>query len=122
MRRNEYENLNQFVYEYAYGRNLYSDNGPQYMGIEFRYNGQYYRMCREPLSEDEMIKLPNGRLGQYDVLLMRCSKHEQYPECEEFVLIGWYSDLDDVLNNCIIDGLPFKEVIISPDTEILGKD
>lgn len=122
MRRNEYDNLEQFVYEYAHGRNLYADGGPQYMGIEFRYHDKFYRMCREPLSEDEMIRLPDGRFGRYDVMQMRCSKSRQYPQCEEFILIGWYADLDDVLDNCIIDGISFRDVITDADTEILGKD
>ena len=41
---------------------------------------------------------------------------------DDFILIGWYSDLDDVLENCIIDGRKFKDVIMDDSTKIEGKD
>lgn len=57
-------------------------------------------MCREPGEDDEMPKLKD----------------------DDFILIGWYSDLNDVLENCIIDGRKFKDVIMDDSTKIEGKD
>ena len=50
MRINEYSSLEDFIYEYESGKSIPSDNldKPKYMGIEFKYNDIYYRMCREP--------------------------------------------------------------------------
>ena len=42
------------------------------MGIEFRYKDVYYRMCREPQDEKNVIILPDGRIGQYDVVIDHC--------------------------------------------------
>ncbi len=125
MRVNEYNTLEEFIYEYSDGRSIPSDNleKPKYMGIEFKFHDKYYRMCREPLPENEedYIILPNGEVGRYDVLLLNCEEGG-YPLSDNVELVGWYSDLNDVLENCIIDDIKFKDVIMDDSTEILGKD
>ena len=123
MRINEYANLNEFIYEYETGRSIPADNldKQKYMGIEFRYNDVYYRMCREPQDENNAVTLPDGRTGRYDVMILHC-ENTGYPMSESFELIGWYADLNDVLDNCIIQGRVFREVIMDDETEILGKD
>ena len=123
MRINEYNNLDEFIDEYYKGVEMpwqSSDGKRRYMGIEFSYNGVYYRMCREPGEDSEMPVLPDGRIGRYDVMIC----HWAMPEYndDDFILIGWYSDLDNVLENCIIDGRKFKDVIMDDSTKIEGKD
>ena len=70
MRVNEYKELKDFIYEYESGRSIPTDNldRQKFMGIEFKYNDVYYRMCREPLDENEKVTLSDGRTGQYDVI------------------------------------------------------
>lgn len=123
MRINEYNNLQEFIYEYESGRSLPSDNldRQKFMGIEFKFNGVYYRMCREPIDESNVVMLQNGKIGQYDVMILHC-ENTGYPLSERFELIGWYADLNDVLDNCILQGRKFKDVIMDDQTEILGKD
>ena len=123
MRINEYNNLQEFIYEYESGRSLPSDNldRQKFMGIEFKFNGVYYRMCREPMDESNVVMLPNGEIGQYDVMILHC-ENTGYPLSESFELIGWYADLSDVLDNCIIQGHRFRDIIMDDNTEILGKD
>ena len=123
MRLNEFNSLDEFIYEYESGRSIPADNldKRKYMGIEFKYNGVYYRMCREPIDEKEVILLEDGRIGRYDVMIMHCEK-TGYPLAESFELIGWYADVYDVLDNCIIQNKKFKDIIMDDSTEILGKD
>ncbi len=123
MRVNEYKELKDFIYEYESGRSIPVDNldRQKFMGIEFKYNNVYYRMCREPLDENEKVTLADGRKGQYDVMILHCEK-TGYPQSESCELIGLYADLDDVLENCLIQGRKFKAVIMDEQTEILGKD
>ena len=123
MRVNEFIELKDFIYEYESGRSIPADNldRQKFMGIEFKYNDVYYRMCREPLDENEKVIFSDGRTGQYDVILLHCEK-TGYPQSESYELIGWYADLDDVLENCMIQGRKFKDVIMDEQTEILGKD
>lgn len=124
MRINEYNSLEEFVYEYATGRLPSSEDKnhiQHFMGIEFKFHNKYYRMCREPGEEDEMPKLANGLTGRYEVSLMHCEKLG-YPVAELFESEGWFSDLNDVLENCFLDGVNFKTAIMDDSTEILSKD
>lgn len=123
MRINEYNSLDEFIDEYYKGVEMpwqSSDGKRRYMGIEFSYKGVYYRMCREHDEDDEMPKLPDGRIGRYDVMICHWAMLEF--KDDDFILIGWYSDLNDVLENCIIDGRKFKDVIMDDSTKIEGKD
>ena len=112
MRKNEYNNLNEFIYEYDSGRHSSIDDnhGRKFMGIEFKYKNIYYRMCREP----ENYK-------PYQVSIMHCDKFG-YPIADEFEIIGSYNDIYDLLDNCIIDNEYFKVVIMDDSTEILSQD
>ena len=124
MRINEYNNLDEFIFEYCKGRESSSDNPEQrqrFMGIEFSYNGVFYRMCREPLEQESSANNNAQNPGIYNLMIMHCDSQE-YPVADSFESIGYYSDLDDLLNNCIIDEKPFREVIMDDETEILGKD
>ena len=124
MRINEYSSLEQFVYEYESGRapSIDDEHPRKFMGIEFYYHGTYYRMCREPFdSDDERPKLENGKLGYYEVTIMHCDTVD-YPSCDYFESIGWYSDIYDLLDHCIINGKPFREVIMADETRIMSQD
>lgn len=41
---------------------------------------------------------------------------------DDNIFVGWHSDLNDVLENCIIDGRKFKDIIMDDPTKIEGKD
>ena len=123
MRVNEYNSLEEFIDEYSTGKSFSwqnSDHKERFMGIEFTYNNVYYRMCREPIEDSKLPILQNGRIGRYDVMICHFWMNE-YKD-NDFVLVGWYSDLNDVLENCIIDGRKFKDVIMDDSTKIEGKD
>lgn len=126
MRINEYDSIDQFIYEYKDDPAFSTDDEHprKYMGIEFRYHGVYYRMCREPNPYDKNKHRPmpsNGKIGHYEVTIMHCNK-KGYPIADTFESIGWYGDIDDLLNHCIIDGKTFKDVIMADETKILSQD
>lgn len=115
MRTNEYNSLDEFIYEYDSGRRSSSETQRRkFMGIEFLYNGVCYRMCREPSEDDDAN-------GIYYVYIMHCEK-QGYPIAERFEVIGRYETFQDLLNNFLIDGIPFKAVIMDDNTEILSQD
>ena len=37
-------------------------------------------------------------------------------------LIAWYRDIDDLLENCLIDGNSFRDIIMADEAKIIGKD
>ncbi|WP_302390629.1 MULTISPECIES: hypothetical protein [Phascolarctobacterium] len=40
----------------------------------------------------------------------------------EYSLIGEYSDMENLLNNCTIDGIKFRDIIMDDNTQMIGKD
>ena len=114
MRVNEYQNLNEFIYEYDSGRYSSDENcGRKFMGIEFLYKKVYYRMCREPIDDEKN--------GIYQLSIMRCEKLG-YPVSDKFEIVGSYKNIYDLLENCTIDNKKFKDVIMDDKTKILSQD
>jgi len=115
MRVNEYNCLYEFIYEYDSGRRPSTETqSRKFMGIEFLYRGVYYRMCYEPVENE-------GEPRFYYVYIMHCESRG-YPAADDFEVIARYEKLHDLLNNFLIGGIPFKDVIMDDNTTILGKD
>ncbi|MCR5024117.1 MAG: hypothetical protein K6A90_07275 [Lachnospiraceae bacterium] len=110
-----------FTHYYLGGVTSNPEKRQRYMGIEFLYKGVYYRMCREPYEEGVTPMLDDGRPGLYNIMIMHCEKLG-YPIADSFESIGWYADIQDLLDNCIIDDHPFKDIIMDDSTSIMGKD
>lgn len=115
MRINEYNNLQEFIDEYDI---IVKYDVRRMYGIEFIYNNIYYRMCLEPIAEEDLPILNDGRRGKYDVMIV----HDIKSSNPKYELIGWYADMEDLLENCIIQDKKFKDVIMDNDTKIVGKD
>jgi len=118
MRVNEYNNLEEFIVEYD---EIDRKDIRGFCGIEFTYHGVYYRMCREPISEEKLPTLPNGNKAHYDVMIVHW-KNDLWVGEYEYELVGWYENIEDLLQNCHIEGRTFEEVIMDDETEIIGKD
>lgn len=117
MRKNEYENLKQFYDEFSEKPN---PNGDTSIGVEFVYNKIYYRMCHEPewanLPKDESVK-------QYGFAVYEVDWYgEIFNPNFTYIVIGLYHNLDEVLENCILQGRKFKDVIIDDEIEIVCRD
>lgn len=69
---------------------------------------------------DEPVLLPDGK----EVLFSLYRKKEciASDKREYELLLGAYSDMSEVLGSMVIQGRPFKEVIMDDDTELLGQD
>ena len=122
--KNIYTSLKEFEYEYMVGREFSWQNNEKrerFMGIEFKYDNGYYRMCREPFDEEHPPVLKNGKRGVYHMMVMHCEK-SGYPNVEQFETIGWFASLETLLSDCYLKNRQFKEIIIDPDTEILSQD
>ncbi len=118
MRINEYNNLQEFIEEYD---EIDRKNIRGFMGIEFTYHGTYYRMCREPLPEDQLPTLANGHKGHYRIVIVHWKDGEWFSDFD-YELIGWYETLDSLLYDCYLDNKAFAEIIMADETEIIGKD
>ncbi len=122
MRLNEYNSLEDFIGEYS---GIRSEKYDVLYGLDFRYNGKLYRMTMDQM-EPELIRKQfedklNRKLGKYEVALVDSSIKYEF-NFAEYNFIGWYDDIYDLLENCFIEGRKFKEIIMSDETIIEGKD
>lgn len=103
MRKNEYQSLDEFYREYC---GIHAEEYETYIGLDFKYKGKQYRMCFEP-NEKYCIYEVNSALNV---------------SMPNFIILGEFNSLDDLLESKLIDNKLFKEVILDDDTIITGKD
>lgn len=122
MRRNDYKSLEDFIGEYS---GIRSDKYDIVYGLDFRYKGKLYRMTMDQM-EPENVRLifenrKNKKLGKYEVALVDSNLKTEF-QYKNYHFIGWYDDINDLLENCFIEGVKFKDAIMDDDTIIEGKD
>ena len=111
MGKNEYDNFESFYNEYSRDRDIFNGS---YTGLDFKYNNVIYRLSHEYSNEsDELYK--------YYTYIIEIKPNDAYFN-GNYVLIGKYTSLDELVNKWIIDGQSFKDIIVNEKTEILGKD
>lgn len=113
MRVNEYKSFEEFFEEYNYDRDIEKEH---YIGLEFEFHGEYYRLGHDYSSEDAY----EFKYWTYE--LSSNESGEKIYLTSEWKNIGQYKDLNDALDNWIIDGKKFREVIMLDETKILAKD
>jgi hypothetical protein len=115
MRKNEYESLEQFESQYI---GEWGPSDGHWLGLDFVYSGVEYRLQTWSMYRKEAI-LPNGREVMFEL-----HRKKQYigPGENEYELLGEYADMSEVLESTVIQGRPFKEVIMDDATEIMGQD
>ena len=100
-----YNNIDEFKKEYTGFRDP-SNN--KWYGLEFFYNNKYYRF--------------DYVATNISIYILVISKNKVYPDIDEYILIGEYSNIDEALNSFYIDNKLLKDIIIDDSVKILGKD
>ncbi len=122
MRKNDYKSINEFIGEYSGERNGKYDI---VYGLDFKFNGKLYRMTMDQMEPDDFRqkfeRKLKRQLGKYEVALVDANINSDF-QFNEYHFIGWYDDIYDLLENCYIDGIKFKDVIMNDETIIEGKD
>ena len=105
MRTNEYTELKEFLSEYT-GKRDPANN--LWYGLEFKYNGSYYRLDYVT----DSIRL----------MKLKFESDTSYPASSGYDVLGEFQSMSELPECMIIDDKPFKEIIIDETTELLSKD
>ncbi len=105
MRTNEYKELKEFLSEYT-GKRDPANN--LWYGLEFKYNGYYYRLDYV----NKSIKL----------MKLQFENNTSYPASSGYDVLGQFQSMSELLECVVIADKPFKEVIMDETTELLSKD
>ena len=115
MSKNEFTSIDQFLSQYT---GEWGPSDGHWYGLDFSWNGCKYRFHTGAMYESEPLTLPDGRGADFGVY----RKLDNPVGGHEYELIGKYATTAEAVKQCIIDGISLAEIIVHPDTELLGQD
>lgn len=115
MRKNEYKSLEEFTSQYI---GIWGPSDGHWFGLDFSYNGNEYRFNTGSMYETHDTILPNGKEALFGIY-----RKIQSPKSKrKYVLLEEFANMEDALNSTCIEGIPFRDVIMDDNTELLGQD
>ena len=111
----EFTSIDQFLSQYT---GEWGPSDGHWYGLDFSWNGCKYRFHTGAMYESEPLTLPDGRDADFGVY----RKLDNPVGGHEYELIGKYATTAEAVKQCIIDGISLAEIIVHPDTELLGQD
>lgn len=115
MRKNEYNSIDEFTSQYV---GVWGPSDGHWFGLDFSYNGNEYRFNTGSIYEKNDTILSDGREALFGIY----RKDSNSNAAKEYVLLEEFADMEDALKSTCIEGIPFKQVIMDDNTEILGQD
>ena len=112
MRVNEYKSLSDFTNEYT---GIWDPSDCHWLGLDFKFDDCTYRLNTGSMYSKINTILPDGREALFGL-------YQSYNDSSDYILLGEYADMDDLLDSRVIKGIKFRDIIINSSTEILGKD
>ncbi len=116
MRKNEYTSLNQFTSQYI---GKWNPSEGHWFGLDFIWHGNEYRFQTDSMYNPNNTILPDGREAIFGLYKKNCPEEVNKRDYE---LLGEYAEMQDVLQSCVIGGIPFADIIIDENTELIGQD
>ena len=115
MRKNEFNSLDEFKSQYV---GIWAPSEGHWLGLDFAYNGKVYRLSTGPMYAQESTVMADGR----EVIFCVYRQNMDNESGQEFVLLGAFAGMEDLLESTCIDGIAFSIVIMDDNTELLGQD
>uniref|UniRef100_I5AVJ0 Uncharacterized protein n=1 Tax=Eubacterium cellulosolvens (strain ATCC 43171 / JCM 9499 / 6) TaxID=633697 RepID=I5AVJ0_EUBC6 len=120
MRKNEYTSVEEFVSQYT---GVWNPAEGHWLGLDFVYGGVEYRLQTGSMYNAEDTILEDGRLAKYGLYKKRALSGCYIKSKEkDYELLGEYADMNDLLKSRTIGNVPFEEVIMDENTELIGQD
>ena len=94
---------------------VYSPLEGHWFGLNFRYNGENYRLNTWSASNRNLTVLPDGRTARFGLL-------KDVSDGKRYTLLGEYASIEDVLFSTVIDNTPFSSIITDNTTELISQD
>jgi len=115
--------LNVFIQNFSGKFDLFEGS---FLGVDFRFRGQLYRITRSPTLDkeatDHLKNKFNKSIGEYEVIKYPVREYGESFVWDTNIFIGLYDTIEDLLNNCLIDGVPVRTIVTSNETVFLGTD
>lgn len=90
----------------------------KFVAIEFEYKENLYRINNEYLTPTFAYRVPGVK---FMVFLVHLNWVDGW--CDpDYKTIGEYSNMDELLEKCKINGEFLRDILVSPETEIVTQD
>lgn len=119
MRKNEYNSLDEFLSQYI---GVWNPSENHWFGLDFLYNGVEYRLNTGTMYGEKNKIDDNGKVIQFGLYRKTNKKNSKYPDLYLYELLVEKESVVELLDSLVIEGIPFKDVIIDDNTELLGQD
>ncbi|MBQ6420854.1 MAG: hypothetical protein IJK02_07270 [Clostridia bacterium] len=119
MRKNEYNSLDEFLSQYI---GVWGPSDGHWFGLDFSYNDEEYRLHTGTMYGSEDVVDENGIVRQFGLYRKTNKPDPKYPDIMLYEMLDEKCSMDELLNSTVIDGKPFREVIMDDETELLGQD
>lgn len=109
----KYNSIEEFKSQY---NGQWSPIDNHWFGLEFAYNGSFYRFNTWSEKNDNINLLPDGRRAKFSI----CRKIKK--DSRRYAPLGEYTSIDEVLSSTVIDGMPFSDIILADATTLIAQD
>ena len=116
MRKNDFASLDQFTSQYV---GEWNPSEGHWLGLDFIWQNNEYRFQTGSMYNPENTILPDGRAAIFGLYKKMNSEDDSERDYE---LLGEYANMQEVLQSCVIGGIPFADVIVDEETELIGQD
>ena len=95
-------------------------------GLEFSYHGKAYRITRDQTADNATTKRVREIFGKpegyIEWIALPCEDHHgDYPLTPD-IYLGVFNDVEDLLDNGKIEGVPLREILVSSETFVFSVD
>lgn len=113
MRKNEFKSLEDFTSQYT---GEWNPSGGHWFGLDFKYNGNEYRLNTGNMYKEE----PDIASDNRPVMFCLYKKNDE--DFDEYELLNQFSSMQALLDSNVIANIPFRDIIMADETELLGQD
>ncbi len=119
MRKNEYNSLNEFLTQYV---GEWAPSEGHWFGLDFSYKGNEYRLHTGTMYGEKVKTDDSGKIVQFGLYKKTNKKDPKDSNVFLYELLDEKESIEELLNSTVIEGIPFRDVIMDDDTELLGQD
>lgn len=119
MRKNELTSLDELKSQYT---GVWAPSDGHWFGLDFRYNGIEYRLHTGSMYEANETTDEDGIIHQFGLYRKSDKVDPEHPDFTLYELLDEKASLDDLLDSTAIEGIAFRDIIMSDDTILLGQD
>ena len=115
IRKNEFSSLEEFKSQYI---GVWEPSEGHWFGLDFIFKGTEYRFNTGSMYSGSNTILEDGREAIFGLYKRRKSPLTG----KEYDLLAEFATIEEALSSTCIDGIRFDEIIIDPDTALVGQD